>query len=149
MWTEEQMASALQRKEAEQNLTSTSLILVSVKGILNNGPTHGILPLSTSSTQVVVKVPTVYVICQDVDVLEYVLFEDKKEDKKEEQHMYQMPLSAENFNRDIKLVYNILKAACVNQDYVKVANGRKALVAQSCDDGTGELNNHIHCVLAL
>jgi predicted nucleotide-binding protein (sugar kinase/HSP70/actin superfamily) len=42
MWTEEQMASALQRKEAEQNLTSTSLILVSVKRILNDGPTHGI-----------------------------------------------------------------------------------------------------------
>jgi hypothetical protein len=90
--------------------------------------------------------PIVYVISQDVDV-EYVLFEDK-----EEQHMYQMPLSAENFNRDIKLVYNMLKAACVNQDYVKAANGRKAwqaLVAQSYDDGTGELNKHIHCALAL
>jgi hypothetical protein len=58
---------------------------------------------------------------------EYARFEDK-----EEQHMYQMPLSAENFNRDIKLVYNMLKAACVNQDYVKAANGRKVLASFGC-----------------
>ncbi len=86
----------------------------------------------------------VYVVRTDVDGL-YVFDED------EERRMYQMPLTGETFKRDNKLVYNMLKAACVKldawtwiQDFDKNANGCKAwqaLVAHY--DGTGELNKRV------
>jgi hypothetical protein len=72
------------------------------------------------------KVPVAYIVRPDVEGT-YVF------DDEEERRMYQMPLAGENFKRDNKLVYNMLKAACVKsdawtwiQDHDKSANGRKA-----------------------
>jgi hypothetical protein len=65
--------------------------------------------------------------------------------------MYQMPLSGENFKRDNKLVYNMLKLACIKtdawtwiQDHDNSSNGRKAWLALVGHyDGTGELNKRL------
>ena len=64
------------------------------------------------------------------------------------QRMCQMPLTSENFKKDNKYVYNILKAACVKtdawtwiQEHGMSANGRKAwrALVTHYDHGVGEL----------
>jgi hypothetical protein len=62
-----------------------------------------------SATMGAAKVSVVYVVCTDVNNL-YVF------DNNEERRMHQMPLTGENFKHDNKLVYNMLKAACVKSD---------------------------------
>ena len=90
------------------------------------------------------KVPLVYVICNDI-VGDY---EYKDE---EEVRMYQVPLTGENFKRDNKLVYAMLKSACVRtdawtwiQDHDKSANGSRAWMSLIGHyNGTGDLNKRL------
>ena len=56
-----------------------------------------------------VKVPIIYVI------REFIKIGHEYEDD-DEQQMYQMPLTGGNFKRNNKLVYNMLKTACVTTD---------------------------------
>ncbi|KAI2511242.1 hypothetical protein MHU86_3208 [Fragilaria crotonensis] len=64
---------------------------------------------------------------------------------------FQMPLEGENFKRDNKLVFQILKSACIKSDawtwiqsYDRTANGRRAWLALVAHyDGTGELNKRV------
>ena len=69
----------------------------------------------------------------------------------EETRRYQMPLEGQNFKHDTKLVYKMLKAACVDTDawawiqqHDSSADGRKAWLALVAHyDGYGELNKRI------
>ena len=62
-----------------------------------------------------------------------------------------MPLTGENFKRDNKLVYQMLKWACIKSDawtwiqsFDRAADGRKAWLALVGHyDGTGELNKRV------
>ena len=62
----------------------------------------------------------------------------------EEQRMYQMPLVGENFKRDNKLVYNMLKAACIESD----ARGSRTMISQLTDGKPGMRSSHIMMVPA-
>ena len=147
MWTEEEVQSALQRKEAEQNFEKIDVDLIDPgKCQTDFGWDAWQIAFvnKLSATLGAAKVPIVYVVRQDID-------EDYIFDDEEEERMYQMPLEGENFKRDNKLVYNMLKAACIKsdawtwiQDYDRTANGRKAWLALVAHyDGTGELNKRI------
>ncbi len=85
------------------------------------------------------KVPIDYIVRPELDKDDKLLL-----DKNDETRRYQMPLEGETFKRDKKLVFQILKLACIKSDawtwiqsFNRTANGRKAwlaLVAQY--DGT-------------
>ena len=146
-WTIDVMRSAMTRKESEKNFSSVDVDMIDPGkcqtdhgwdawqiGFLNKlGATMG-----------AAKVTIDYVVRKDV-ADDYV-FEDEDEERK-----YQMPLDGENFKRDNKLVYSMLKAACVKsdawtwiQDQDRSANGRAAWNALvSHYDGSGELNKRL------
>ena len=94
------------------------------------------------------KVPLDYVIRPELEGSDDELFfEDDKVRR------YQMPLEGQNFKHDNKLVYNLLKAACVDtngwawiQKSDPAADGRKAWLALVTThyDGYGELNKCVH-----
>jgi hypothetical protein len=147
MWTEEEMFDTIQRKEAEHNFEKVDVDWIDPGRCQTDAGWDAWQIASMnklSATMRAAKVPVVYVVRTDVDDL-YVFDDD------EERRMYQMPLRGENFKRDNKLVYNMLKAACVKsdawtwiQDYDKNANGRKAWQALIAHyDGTGELKKRV------
>jgi hypothetical protein len=63
-----------------------------------------------NATMGAAKVPLAYIVRTEIENATYV-FEDK-----EEECMYQMLLSGKNFKCDNKLVYNMLKSACIKTD---------------------------------
>jgi hypothetical protein len=72
-------------------------------------------------------VPVVYVVRAEIENATYYVFEDE-----EEERMYQMLLNGKNFKCDNKLVYNMLKSACITtdawtwmQDHNKSSNTRR------------------------
>jgi hypothetical protein len=146
-WTEEEMFNTTQRKEAEHNFEKVDVDLIDPgKCQIDVGWEAWQIAFMNklSATMGAAKIPVANIVRPDVEG-PYVF------DDEEERHMYQMPLAGENFKRDNKLVYNMLKAACVKsdawtwiQDHDKLANGRKAwqaLVAHY--DGTGELDKRV------
>lgn len=147
MWTEEAVQLAIERKEAEQNFEDVDVDLIDPGKCQTDfgWDTWQIAFINKlSATMGAAKVPVAYIVRNELDD-DYVFVDD------EEKRMHQMPLTGENFKRDNKLVYNMLKAACVKsdawtwiQDYDKTSNGRKAwqaLVAHY--DGVGELNKRV------
>ena len=147
MWNAVEMAKAMDRKEADINFEKIDVDLIDPgKCQTDFGWDAWQIAFMNklSATMGAAKVPLAYVVRQDADA-GYV-FEDDDEER-----MYQMPLTGENFKRDNKLVYNMLKAACVKtdawtwiQDYDKSASGRRAWLALvNHYDGTGELNKRL------
>ncbi len=141
------MFDTIQRKEAEYNFEKVDVDLIDPGRCQTDAGWDAwqiAFMNKRSATMGAAKVPVVYVVRTDVD--DSYVFDDD-----EERRMYQMPLTGENFKRDNKLVYNMLKAACVKsdawtwiQDYDKNANGRKAWQALIAHyDGTGELNKRV------
>ena len=88
-------------------------------------------------------VPINYIICPETEEVDVELFWDNNETRR-----YQMPLEGQNFKHNNKLVYKLLKAACVDTDawaWIQKnnpsANGRKAWLALVAHyDGYGKLN---------
>ena len=147
MWTEEEVNLTMLRKESEQNFEKIDVDIIDPgKCQTDFGWDAWQIAFvnKLSATSGAAKVPLVYVIRGDVEA--GYEFEDD-----EDERMHQMPHTGENFKRDNKLVYNMLKAACVKtdawtwiQDHDKSANGRKAWQALvSHYDGTGELNKRV------
>jgi hypothetical protein len=146
-WTDEELRSTLARKEADQNFEKLDIDIVDPgKCQTDFGWDTWQIAFTNklSATMGAAKVPLAYVIRTDIGAnYEY---EDD-----EEVRMYQMPLTGENFKRDNKLVYAMLKAACIKtdawtwiQDHDKSANGRKAWISLIGHyDGTGELNKRL------
>ncbi len=91
-------------------------------------------------------VPINYIICPEVECSNNKLFWDNNEPRH-----YQMPLKGSNFKHDNKLVYKLLKAACVDTDACAwiqkndpSANNRKAWLALVVHyNGYGELNKQV------
>ncbi len=148
MWTEGEMFDTIQCKEAEHSFEKVDVDLIDPGRCQTDAGWDAwqiAFMNKLSATMGAAKVPVVYVVRTDEDDL-YVFDDDE-----ERRSMYQMPLTDENFKRDNKLVYGMLKAACVKsdawtwiQDYDKNANGRKAWQALIAHyDGTGELNKPV------
>jgi hypothetical protein len=149
MWNAEELCATLARKEADHNFEKIDIDIVDPgKCQTDFGWDAWQIAFMNklNATMRAAKVPLAYVVCPEIEARIYV-FEDEQEER-----MYQMPLSGENFKRDNKLVYNMLKSACIKtdtwtwiQDHDKSSNGRKAwlaLVGHSYD-GTGELNKRL------
>jgi hypothetical protein len=146
-WDADEMAKAMERKEADSNFDKVEVDLIhpgKCQTEFGWDAWQIAFMNKLSATMGTAKVPVSYVVCPDIE-LSYV-FQDEDEER-----MYQMPLTGENFKRDTKLIYSMLKAACVKtdawtwiQDHDKSANGRQAwLSLVQHYDGTGELNKRI------
>jgi hypothetical protein len=147
-WDAEEMAKAMEMKEASANFDKIDVDLIDPGKCQTNfvWDAWQIAFLNKlSATMGAAKVPLSYVVRPNVDT-SYV-FEDDDEER-----MYQMPLVGENFKQDNKLVYSsMLKAACVKtdawtwiQDHDKSASGSQAwLTLVAHYDGTGELNKRL------
>ena len=91
-------------------------------------------------------VPIHYIICPEVEDSDNNLFWED-----DERRCYQMPLGGQNFKHNNKLVYKLLKAACVDtnawawiQKNDPFADGRKAWLALVAHyDGFGDLNKRV------
>jgi len=148
MWNADELRATLARKEADHNFEKIDIDIVDPgKCQTDFGWDAWQIAFMNklSATMGAAKVPLAYVVRAEIEARIYE-FEDEDEER-----MYQMPLSGENFKRDNKLVYNMLKSACIKtdawtwiQDYDKSANGRKAWLALVGHyDGTGELNKRL------
>ena len=148
MWTPDELRRTLARKEADHNFERIDIDIVDPgKCQTDFGWDAWQIAFvnKLSATLGAAKVPLVYVVRDETEkgILDYV--------DDDEERMYQMPLSGENFKRNNKLVYNMLKSACVKtdawtwiQDHDKTSNGRKAWLALIAHyDGTGELNKRL------
>ena len=148
MWNADELRATLARKEADHNFEKIDIDIVDPgKCQTDFGWDAWQIAFMNklSATMGAAKVPLAYVVRAEIEARIYE-FEDEDEER-----MYQMPLSGENFKRDNKLVYNMLKSACIKtdawtwiQDFDKSANGRKAWLALVGHyDGTGELNKRL------
>ena len=147
LWTPEELKATIARKEAEHNFEKVDVAIVDPGkcrtdvgwdswqiGFMNK----------LSSTLGTAKVPLAYVVREDKKNIDDLVDDDM-------QRMHQMPLRGENFKQDSKLVYNMLKSACIDtdawtwiQDNDAVSNGRKAWLALVAHyDGSGELNKRM------
>ena len=146
-WDINEMATAMEIKEADLNFDKVDVDLIGPgKCQTNFGWDAWQIAFTNKlrATMGAAKVPVVYIVHPDIDTT-YQFAED------DEERMYQMPHTGENFWRDNKLVYSMLKAACVKtdawtwiQDYERSAGGRQAWLALvSHYDGTGELNKRL------
>jgi hypothetical protein len=105
MWNTKELPATLAHKEADHNSKKIDIDIVDpgkcqtdfgwdawqIVFMNNLNPTMG-----------AAKVPLMYVVCAEIETNVYV-FEDE-----EEERMYQMPFSGENFKHDNKLVYTNL-----------------------------------------
>ena len=147
MWTAEEMARAMDRKESEYNYGKIDVDLIDpgkcqTDFAWDNWQIAFVNKLS--ATMGAAKFPIDYVVRPEIDD-EYEPVND------DEQRRYQIPLTGENFKRDNKLVYTLLKSACIKTDawtwiqsYDRTSNGRQAWLALVAHyDGTGELNKRV------
>lgn len=147
-WTTAEMNAAMERKESEFNYGKIDVDIVDPgKCQTDVGWDNWQIAFvnKLSATLGAAKVPIDYVVRPDIDEHDELFLDD------DEERRYQMPLTGENFRRDNKLVYTMLKAACIKsdawtwiQDYDRTANGRKAWLALVTHyDGSGELNKRV------
>ena len=111
-WDADEMAKAMEMKEADLNFDKTDVDLID-PGKCQTDFSWDAWQIAflnkLSATMGAAKVLLSYVVRRDIDTS--YIFEDD-----DEEQMYQMPLVGENFKRDNKLVYSMLKAACVKTD---------------------------------
>ena len=149
LWDNEAMVEAMERKEAEHNYGKIDV------GTIDPGKCrtdHGwdnwqiAFANKLNATLGAAKVPIDYVIRPEREDSDDELFYDDDETRR-----YQMPLEGQNFKHDNRLVYKMLKAACVDTDawaWIQKndpsADGRKAWLALIAHyDGYGELNKRV------
>ena len=146
-WNDVTMRASMTRKESENNFRDVDVDMIDPGKCATD---HGwdawqigfLNKLSTTTGAA--RVPIDYVVRTDVPI--GYAFQDEDEERK-----YQMPMAGENYRRDNKLVYGMLKAACVKsdawtwiQDYDRTSDGRGAWQALiNHYDGTGELNKRL------
>ncbi|KAI2503355.1 hypothetical protein MHU86_11075 [Fragilaria crotonensis] len=141
MWTAEEMARAMDRKESEYNFGKLDVDLIDpgkcqTDYAWDNWQIAFVNKLS--ATMGAAKFPIDCVVRPEIDD-EYEPVND------DEQRRYQIPLTGENFKRNNKLVYTLLKSACIKTDawtwiqsYDRTSNGRQAWLALVAHyDGTG------------
>ena len=146
-WTPEEMANAMDRKESEYNYGKIDIDLIEpgkcqTDFAWDNWQIAFVNKLS--ATMGAAKFPIDYVVRPEID-------DDYEPMDDDEERRYQIPLTGENFKRDNKLVYTLLKSACIKTDawtwiqsYDRTSNGRQAWLALVAHyDGTGELNKRV------
>jgi hypothetical protein len=109
MWDSDQLRATLARKEAEYNFEKIDIDIVDPGKCQTNFGWEAwqiAFMNKLNATMVAAKVPL-------ADVIESATYEFEDE---EEERMYQMPLNGENFTHYNKLVYNMLKSACIKTD---------------------------------
>ena len=148
MWTREVMVAAMARKESEHNLDKIDVDIIDPgKCQTDAGWDNWQIGFVNKLSAIMgaAKAPIDYIVRPDWDEEDELFLED------DEMRRYQMPLEGENFKRDNKLVFQILKSACIKldawtwiQNFDCTADGRKgwlALVGHY--NGTGELNKRV------
>ena len=148
LWTAEVMNAAMERKEAEHNYGKVEIDIVDPgKCQTDFGWDNWQLAFvnKLNATMGAAKVPVDYIVRPEWDDDDELFLDD------DEMRRYQMPLEGENFKRDNKLVYQMLKSACIKSDawtwiqsFDRAADGRKAwLSLVGHYDGTGELSKRV------
>jgi hypothetical protein len=141
------MIEAIERKEAEHNFGKIDVGTIDPgKCRADHGWDNWQTPFANkmNATLDAAGVPIDYIRRPEVEDSDNELFWEDDE----RQH-YQMPLEGQNFKHDNKLVYKLLKAACVDTDawaWIQKndpsADGKKAWLALVAHyDGYDELNN--------
>ena len=148
-WDNEAMTEAMERKEAEHNFGKIDVATIDPGKCRTD---HGWDNWQTAfanklnATLGAAGVPIDYIIRPELEDSDDELFWED-----DERRRYQMPLDGQNFKHDNKLVYKLLKAACVDTDawaWIQKndpsADGRKAWLALIAHyDGYGELNKRV------
>lgn len=148
MWTREVMLAAMARKESDHNLDKVDIDIIDPgKCQTDAGWDNWQIGFVNKLSAIMgaAKVPIDYVVRPEWDYTDELFLDD------DEMRRFQMPLEGENFKRDNKLVFQILKSACIKSDawtwiqsYDRTANGRNAWLALVAHyDGTGELNKRV------
>jgi hypothetical protein len=143
-WDEDAMTEAMERKEAEHNFDKIDVASIDPgKCRTDHGWDNWQIAFENklNATLGAARVPIDYVVRED-DPDDELWFTEEQERK------YQMPLEGPNFKQDNKLVYKMLKAACVDtaawawlEKYDPTSDGRKAWMALLAHyNGYGELN---------
>ena len=148
MWTREVMMAAMARKESDHNLDKVDIDIIDPgKCQTDAGWDNWQIGFVNKLSAIMgaAKVPIDYIVRPDWDDTDELFLDD------DEMRRFQMPLEGENFKRDNKLVFQILKSACIKSDawtwiqsFDRTAHGRKAWLALVAHyDGTGELNKRV------
>jgi len=148
MWTVEEMNTAMEQKESEFNYGKVDVDIIDPgKCQTDFGWDNWQIAFvnKLNATMGAAKVPVDYIVRPDWDNHDKLFLDD------DETRRYQMPLTGENFKRDNKLVYQMLKSACIKSDawtwiqsFDRAADGRKAWLALVGHyNGTGELNKRV------
>ena len=144
-WDEDTMAESMERKEAEHNFDKINVVLIDPgKCRTDHGWDNWQIAFKNklNTTLGAARVPVDYIIRED-DPADELWFTEEQERK------YQMPLEGPNFKNDNKLVYKMLKVACVDtaawawlEKFDSTSDGRKAcwMALVEYYDGYGELN---------
>jgi hypothetical protein len=111
MWTPEVMIAAMARKESEQNVDKVDI------NIIDLGKCHtdacwdnwqiGFVNKKLSAIMRAAKVPIDYIVRPEWDDTDKLFLDNN------EMGRFQMPFEGENFKRDNKLMFQILKSACI------------------------------------
>ena len=148
MWNAETMTAAMERKESEYNYGKIDVDIIDPgKCQTDFGWDNWQIAFvnKLNATMGAAKVPVDYIVRPEWDEDDELFMTD------DETRKYQMPLTGENFKRDNKLVYQMLKSACVKSDawtwiqsFDRATDGRKAWLALvNHYDGTGELSKRV------
>ena len=149
LWMAEVMNEAMERKESEHNYGKVEIEIVNPgKCQTDFGWDNWQLTFvnKLNATMGAAKVlPIDYIVRPEWDDDDELFLDD------DEMRGYQMPLEGENFKRDNKLVYQMLKSACIKSDawtliqsFDRAADGRKAwLSLVGHYNGTGELSKRV------
>jgi hypothetical protein len=143
MWAQEVSLAPMARKESNNNhdkvdINITDPCKYQTDACWNNWQIGFVNKLS--ATMGAAKVLIDYIVCPELDDDNALFFDDDKTRR------YQMPLEGENFKRNNRLVFQILKLACIKsnawtwiQSFDCTAYGGKAWLAPVAHyDGTGE-----------
>jgi hypothetical protein len=150
LWTDDVMSAAMYTRNLLSTTMekSTSILLTLASARPTMVGTTGSLPLLTNS-----KVP--WGLRGSLSIISRVLSGWDDDDElfltDDEKRRYEMPLQGENFKHDNKLVFQMLKSACIKSDawawirsFDRAADGRKAWLALvEHYDGSGELSKRV------
>ena len=148
LWTEDVTNNAMVRKEAEYNYGKIDVNITDPgKCQTDHGWDNWQLAFinKLNATLGAANVPLNYVARPDWEEDDELFLTDDKKRR------YEMPLEGKNFKHDNKLVFQMLKSACIKSDawawirsFDRAADGRKAWLALvEHYDGTGELSKRV------
>jgi hypothetical protein len=148
LWTVDVMNTAMERKESEYNYGKVNVDIIDPGKCQTNFGWNDLqiaFVNKLNATMGAAKLPVDYIVCSKWDDTDEPFLDDDK------MRRFQKLLTGENFKCANKLVYQMLKSACVKSDawtwlqsFNCTADGKKAWLALVGHyDGTGELNERV------